>query len=315
MSLNFLCVGDLHLRKSSPAMRTDNFFQTMERKLDFIFETASVRRCLAIIFPGDVFDRPDAPHGLVEWAIRKFRASNHLCLFVYGQHDLRYHTSDKQNSPLGVLIAGLEHKARVLEPDNAYITYDPRSGVPAVIRGCSWGEPMSPFEPIDMLGNVEPINILVMHRPIINSAVPWDHDDMLTTNQLFEACESADVFVCGDNHQRFTKATYEGRLILNMGSVLRTSTAQVDHRPAVALLSIRGPELPIEWEEITIPHRKKVFDMEAVEAKEEQKEKIAEFLAGLQKDYNPELDFLSNLKSASDGCSEGVRKILEEVLQ
>lgn len=312
--LKFLAVGDLHLRKSSPAMRTDDFFATLERKLDFIFETGHEHNCSAIIFPGDIFDRHDAPHGLVEWAIRKFRASNHLCLFVYGQHDLRYHTSDKQNSPLGVLIAAMESKARVLTPDNAFITYDPPSGITAVIRGCSWGEAIPEFPLIEGLGKhaEDAVNILVLHRPIINSPVPWDHDDMLTTDQLFDSC-NADVFVCGDNHQQFVKMTGEGRLIVNMGSVLRTTTAQIEHKPALCLI-----RLPIEdWydqKEIIIPHRRKIFDTEAVEAKEEQNEKIAAFLEGLSKEFDAELSFKENLRLAAEETPKGVQDILQEAM-
>lgn len=301
--VRLLAIGDLHLRKSKPAMRIDDFISEQDRKLDFILELAKTEKCQALIMPGDVFDRPDSPHGLVEWAIRKFSRQPYQFLFVFGQHDLRYHTSDKQNTPLGVLCAALENKAHILSPK---IPYRLATGLQTpVFYGCSWGEPL-PSEWED-----DATRILVMHRPVTMEKLPWDHPDLIMAQDLIDTCP-AHLFITGDNHVSFKLENKRAKLI-NLGSVMRTSIAQIEHKPQVALISIWGKQIKMEL--IPIPIANDVFDLERVAEKEENEEKLTAFIDGLQHDFNPELSFVDNLRAAAENCPVGVRKIISEVLQ
>lgn len=304
MSGNILAVGDLHLRKSCPAMRTDDFFAALSRKLREIFEIAERHDCAAIVFPGDVFDRSDAPHSLVEWAIREFRRPRGLIyLFVYGQHDLRYHTQDKQNSPLGVLIAGLADRAYSLTPDNPIRLGRDLANID--FYGVSWGEKL----PTEFLEGGIPV--LVMHRPITMDPLPWDHPDLLMAGDLVKKCP-AKLFITGDNHTQFI-AKYKHGSVVNLGSVMRTTTAQIEHKPAVALIDFKDSGR-IKIERIPLTIRRNVFDMERAEAKAAKEERIAEFISGLQGEFDPELNFLDNLRTAAKDCPPGVRGVLDEVL-
>lgn len=300
--VHVLAVGDLHLRKTAPSMRTDDFFATMERKLNEIFDIAKEHLCEIIVFPGDIFDRHDAPHGLVEWAIRQFARRDFTYLFVFGQHDLRYHTSDKQNSPLGVLCAGLGTQAYILSPEHPFKLIT----ISATLKfhGVSWGEPL----PSKFDGDMH--HIVVMHRPVTAEDLPWDHDDLITDRDLIKKCP-ADVFITGDNHTRFV-TEYMGAMVVNMGSVLRTSTAQVDHTPMVGVLSFTERTCALEQVQLTI--RKKVFDMDIVEAKAANEEKLTAFVAGLQDKFDPELRFIDNLRLAAVDAPDGVRRVIEEVM-
>lgn len=300
--MNILAVGDLHLRKTGPALRTDDWFATQERKLDEIFKVAEDSNCACVVFPGDVFDRSDAPYGLVEWAIRKFKVHNLLYLFVYGQHDLRYHTSNKQNTPLGCLVAGLSIQAEVLLPTEAFSIVEGQ--LRANFYGCSWGEAL----PQEVEGGC--INVVVMHRPISLEFVPWDHPDFLLAKDLVKKC-SAQLFITGDNHGQFIGRFKRGTVV-NMGSVMRTTTSQVEHKPAVAIISLEKSKIDIKAVQIQI--RKSVFDIEQVERKQAKDEKIAEFVSGLQNGFNPELRFVDNLQAAAKDTSQGVQDILHEVL-
>lgn len=308
MAIQIIAVGDLHLRKTAPAMRTDDYFATLERKLDFIFETADEYEVHDIIMPGDIFDRADAPHGLVEWAIKKFQASEKTFYFVYGQHDLRYHTSDKANSPLGVLVAALKKKAYVLDAEGLTIgEFCTKIKNIVNLKGVSWGEEIPVFD--DELPADYRTNILVIHRPITIEQLPWDSPDLLTADQLMEACPSANLFISGDNHTSFASKGHD-QLVLNMGSVLRSSIAQVDHKPAIALLTI---DKTIKYEIIRIPMRRNVFDTEKAEEAAKKEEQLTAFVESLQREYNPELDFKRNLIQASKTCPKGVKNIFEEI--
>lgn len=308
-----LIVGDLHLRKTKPEMRLDDYFEAMQRKVDFIFDMAMRNKVQFIIFPGDIFDRPDAPHGLVEWAIRMFKRDLPFeFLFVYGQHDLRYHTSDKQNSPLGVLVAALEGRARVLTPEATYFAAYHKLGLS--FWGCSWGDEIPPDLGDGINADADIVKILVLHRLIMREKAHWAEDDpkVLTTKELYRTC-NADVFICGDNHEKFTVSA-RGRRIINMGSVMRSNTKQVDHEPALGLLRVGGDK-KIDFEEILIPIEQGVFDMEKVEEKQEQEERTSRFVEGLQQDFDPELSFKENIRVAAEQAPKGVQSILQECLE
>lgn len=301
--LRLLAVGDLHLRKTAPELRTDDFLYEQWRKLDFIFQTAIDNDCSIVVFPGDVFDRPDAPHGLVEAAIRAFRCSFDY-LFVFGQHDLRYHTSDKQNTPLGVLVSALFPRAHILTPKTAFEASE--RPLRAKFYGCSWGEPL----PDKLESGV--CNVVVIHRPISNVPLPWDHEDFLLARDLVKKCK-ADLFITGDNHGQFIE-TYDGVPVVNMGSVMRMTTKQVEHKPAVALITIQQDK-PIRVQRIEIPVNRNVFDMEQVEERMAKEERIAAFVTGLQDSFNPEFRFLDNLRIAMKEAPEGVCNIINSVVE
>lgn len=300
--LKILAVGDLHLRKTAPAMRKDDFFWALSGKLDEILITADSAGCRHIVFPGDIFDRVDAPHDLVEFAIRKFSQWPMDFYFVFGQHDLRYHTLNKHNSPLGVLIAGLGEKAHSLVPD-----------IPVAIRndilmyGCSWGEEIPKYllVPDDYPEDAD--KILVMHRPISDVPIPWDHPDFLLAEDLIKKTD-ADIFITGDNHAQFI---YKDRVI-NMGSVMRQTSAQIDHKPAVCMIEFDAGNISLQ--KIPLQISKNVFDLEKIEEKQAKDEKIAAFVTGLQGSFDPELKFVDNLRLAIKKAPKDVKEIIKGVL-
>lgn len=300
--MKILAVGDLHLRKTGPTLRKDDFFATQEQKLDEIFTLAIDNDCSCIVFPGDVFDRPDAPHGLVAWAVREFRRCSLDYLFVYGQHDLRYHTSDKLNTPLGVLCAALFPRAHILNPNFAFRAGERHLCVN--FYGCSWGEPLPEHMSDD-------VNIMVMHRPISDVWLPWDHPDFLLASDLVKKVP-AQIFITGDNHAQFI-CKFKDAVVFNMGSVMRTTTKQIDSKPAVALIELQADK-PVEFEVLPLSIQKDVFYMERVEAKQVEEEKIAKFVSGLQDGFNPELKFVDNLRAAAEAVPDGVRSIIDQVL-
>ncbi len=298
--MNILAIGDLHLRKSKPAMRVDDFLAEQNRKLEYILTLAREEHCEAIVMPGDVFDKSDAPHGLVESTIRKLQGQPYQYLFVYGQHDLRYHTRDKQNTPLGVVIAALGNKAHVLSNKPFQL-----ENAPTVhFYGVSWGEEL----PTQV--DTHKTNILVIHRPITMDPLPWSHADLLTAQELIDACPM-NLFITGDNHTFFKLETDKAKLV-NLGSVMRTSIAQIEHKPQVAKITIQGEKIKIRLFQVPVRHF--VFDEELAQEKQANEERLAAFIDGLQREYNPELCFIDNLRVTAQAASRGVQEIINTVL-
>lgn len=305
--MRIMAVGDLHLRKTTPAKRKDDYFETLKRKLEFILETAEDRGVKVVVFPGDVFDRFDAPYSLVEWAVRKFKEHQVYCFFVCGNHDLRYHTSDKANTPLGVLSASMgELDAPIL--DSAGFFFPRPTGHSIAFYGASWGdEPPVPKSKDDF-------NILVMHRTITNEPLPWDHKDTLTVDELKSRYPDYDVFITGDNHKQIIDIG-DKQSVFNMGSVGRQTIAQKDHHPAVMLLYVSHENGLIDTKRIDIPIEDDVFedDVDYLQVEEEE-HKVKLFVESLQKEFDPSLSFIESLKQAVEKAPEGVKSILIDVL-
>lgn len=286
--VRLLAVGDLHLRSTTPAVRKDDFLAAMDRKLDFIFETARNERADALAFPGDVFDKSNPPHGLVEYAIRKFKDSGLTFLFVYGQHDLRYHTLDKKNSPLGVLVTALGEKATVLcETPFDLVAQNVR----VRIYGSSWGESVPEILKSTKEKSAGTYDVFVLHRPVTVDKLPWTHEYLLPVEELQELCPGVDVFVVGDNHKRFVDVSGT-QPVVNMGSVLRQTADQQYHTPGVTILTFTVQDVLVQ--PIDIPTVSDVFEIS--EAQDSERDQKMRTLASmLQKDYNSEMSFREHM--------------------
>ena len=96
-------MGDLHHRKTSPKLRTDNYPDTLRRKWEWALKEAKKRSVEYMLLPGDIYDSHDAPYALVVYLLRSMKRSKLEFGVVWGQHDQRYHSTKKNNTPLGVL--------------------------------------------------------------------------------------------------------------------------------------------------------------------------------------------------------------------
>lgn len=300
--VNLLICGDLHLRKAAPKMRIDDFFETQKNKLNFIFKTAKEHECTGIIFPGDVFDKADSSYSLIKFAIEQFNEYTGDCFFVFGNHDLRYHTSDQKNTPLGVLVASMKNHAGVL------------NSIPLQLNnwslfGCSWNQEL----PSNSELKKHRPSIIVMHRPVALKTTPWPQENFITARDLLKK-SVADIFITGDNHEQFILEK-QGRFVINMGSVMRTNIDQFQHKPAVALLQLQ--EKPLV-KEIFIPIKKKVFDREQAEivkeAEIQKNERLKFYTDSMKKEFNAELSFMDNLGALSVKAKKGVKLIIDEAL-
>lgn len=300
--VSLLVCGDLHLRKNMPKMRIDNFWESQKAKLKFIFQTAMEYNCEGIVFPGDVFDKADASYSLIRFAIKQFGKYHGKCFFVFGNHDLRYHTSDQTNTPLGVLVASMKSKAVILS-DIPYMLND------WALIGCSWNQVWPTNRQLKKYEH----SIIVSHRPVGLKPPIWVQENFITAKALLKECK-ADVFITGDNHERFI-FTRDNRFVINMGGVQRTNIDQVKHKPALTLLELN--EIP-SLREIEIPIQKNVFDKIKAEAAKEaeiqKNERLQAYTESMKKEFNAELSFIDNLGVMVQKSKKGVRKIIDEVL-
>ena len=125
---------------------------------------------MTILQPGDFFNSDKASDFLKRWVINQIRL--HFLLeesgwqsvainTVFGQHDLRYHSSDVRNTPLSVVDAS--GCVNILSPT-------PTKFGKVYLYGASWYENIRNLHADGTkLANPDSLNILVAHKMIIKN--------------------------------------------------------------------------------------------------------------------------------------------------
>jgi DNA repair exonuclease SbcCD nuclease subunit len=278
--MKFLITGDWHIDKDKIKTRRDNVLAACTDKLGQIFQIAKSYGCKAILQPGDFFESHRAPDFLKQYVINFLKSdmANVPIFTVFGQHDLRYHSSNINNTPLKVLEASGVVSFLGEKP----LVY-PQDGVN--IYGASW------FEEIpDMWEKLSGINILVLHKMIVDSKI-WEGQEDHTFGKTLVMKSNFDLIVSGDNHKHFIMHSGTGgsigkRLLINCGSMLRTRIDQEDHRPCVYVYETHPckGEPVIEQVYLVVPKFRNVINVEKAVKIKAENEKLIQFTDALSVD-------------------------------
>lgn len=306
--MKLLLMGDPHVDTRNPENRIDNYFETQWKKFDWAYELAHLENCGIVLIPGDFFNSHRANDFLMQHYINLLRywSDTLTTLTIFGQHDMRYHSSDRLNTPLWVL-----HSARaltVLQEDPISIK-DP-NGQEVIFRGCSWGEDIPDIE----LPR-EAYNVLLIHRMIIRDEKLWEGQEDFTYGNHLLRTTKFDLIVSGDNHETFSISN-ENRMLINPGSIMRSRIDQKFHRPCVYIVDTEKGVMDQRY--FPIKPIGEVMDLEKAEEKKERNEKLDVFIKSLSTGVKIEgLNFTKNLmrKIQSSELERGVVEILEEVME
>ncbi len=301
--------GDIHARDTRPRVRTDDYAAELARKVLWALEEADGRglRDRVILIPGDVFENCRASYRLMATVAELFRGRR--VLVVPGQHDQRYHTSDLSNIPLMVLV-----RAGVFTLLNSSDDNDEDYGGFRFFRegvhfyGAGYGEEV----PVPEKGW---FNVLVTHRMVIKDLKLYPDQGGFVYSRTFLKEGGYDLIVSGDNHGKFTDE-YEGKNLINAGSLMRSRIDQADHVPATFLFDTDTRDL----EEVRIPVRlfPEVADLEAEEETDDINEKADEFAAALNDPTeDAEIDFVKNVQPYMDlnEVRPGVQSVIWEAVE
>ena len=297
--MRILCLGDIHLRYHRPENRLDDYFETQFRKLEWVFDLAVKERCKVVIMPGDVFDSSTASYivtGRFAHLLYRYRKEFKV-LAVYGQHDLRFHSSQKENTPLFALAqTGL---IRILS-ENPYTLFNVN------FYGASWGEEVPEIK-------TEGMNVLATHRMVIKDEKLWPTQDEFETSYQLLRRYRFDLIVCGDNHTFFTDS-YKGRWLVNCGSLCRMRVDQFDHEPSVVIYDTKMKDIAIY--SVPIESSEKVLNLNVYREKGRDLD-MEEFVKSLSSAEEVRLDFLSNLWAYVERSKveEDVVEALKELLR
>jgi len=302
--MKILITGDWHLTDKVPERRTDDYTAALERKMDFIFDVCEKYNCSIILQPGDVFDHHSCSYQCINTWIEKLKSNmdrhNRFIYAVFGQHDLRYHSSNKLNTPLKVMDAA--EAVTILETENFK-----RAGVH--LYGCNWNEELPKPE------RKQGVHILVVHRMIIKNKKLWEGQEEFDVSLDILKQTKFDYIVSGDNHSGFT-CKVGNRVLFNCGSLMRSNINQKEHRPSVWVLDTHNRKI----KQIFIPVEpyKKVFDFENYERVKGRNEELMLFIEQLETGEKIKgLEFQKNLTAylKNKKISKNIKQAIDEVMQ
>lgn len=282
MKPDAIIVSDIHLRDSHPVCRTDDFFETQFRKLQFVKDLQRRYNC-PVLHGGDLFHHPyPSPHLLS-------RAIEHIpdrFLTVGGQHDLPRHNMELIHKS-GLHTLRCAGRVELL-PSGHFGDSHPES-----------------FE----LANRR---VIVMHRMVWTGKPPYPGCKEPPAEEILREYAETDLIATGDNHRPFVLSR-DGRLLVNPGSLSRQTADQIDHRPRVytwyALTNtVKIIYIPIDETAVTRNH---------IEKTEQRDERIEAFVSRLRDEWDVTVDFETNLERffAENNVRQYVKDIIRKALE
>ena len=276
-----LC-SDLHIRADVPLCRTDDYTKAMWDKLSFIFNLCS-KYNVPLFCGGDIGHRSQWPNWLLSEFISLARGVTiYSCL---GQHDLPGHSIDEVlKSGCGVL-----HISNIVGFDsNVLVTQDK---IKKIVVMSHYGEERPTCIGID-LNIKDSFPVMLTHRLVTNNLKEdWPGQVSYDAVKLLKDFPQYNLILSGDNHKPFV-AEYEGRVLVNPGSMMRNTVDQIDHRPRVYLWDA----LQNIVEPVYLPIEDGVIDSSHIEVKKDRDERMKEMTEGMKVNYEIEMDYEKNME-------------------
>ncbi len=261
----FLCCADLHLRGTSPVFRKDNYPETIFRKLQWIVNKANTMDATLLI-AGDIMDSVKVGTAIINRTIKILQGATHTPVVVLGQHDMLHHRQDLMPSPIYTLI--LAQAVKLATPNDSDVC------------GCSWEQEPSKVAPV-----------LLIHRTITPAEVPFFLKDGISAADAMDVYQDFEFIVSGDYHGEHISSNDHGQLLINCGTIGRSSIDQEHHQPRVHLLetetgNVLSMDIPCEPFE-------DVFDLRLIEMsnKTNFKDALVSLSAALQTNSNSTFKF------------------------
>jgi DNA repair exonuclease len=264
---NAIFCSDLHLREDTPVCRTDDFVQAQFDKLDYISALQRRYDC-PVLCAGDLFDKWKPSPWLLSMAMI------HLpdCFYtILGQHDLPQHSLE------------LIHKCGAFTLQKANRIH--------ILPFCHWGQIPEGWKNFEGSVNMGGPKILVWHKMNYQGKKPWPGCTDPPALGLLRKYPQYDIIVTGDNHKTFVEE-YQGRYLINPGSMMRMDADQVDHKPCVFLWYAEDNTI----KQVFLPIQQNVISREHLEVKKERDARIDAFVSQLDGEWEGTISFEENLE-------------------
>jgi predicted phosphodiesterase len=195
-----------------------------------------------------------------------------MVLAIYGQHDMKYR--QKENTALGALESSCGN-LRILSGEKIYSLDE------YIIYGSGYGESIPKIK----IRNTK--SILLIHKMVVKDKLWTQQTDFVYVKDLLKENEF-DIIVSGDNHTSFSD-TVGKKILFNCGSLMRSTVAQIEHKPVMYMLDGKV------CEKIHIPVKDFVFDERKIEIEKKRNLELDAFVKGLSEHKEMGLNFEDNL--------------------
>ena len=311
---------DVHLSDHTPRSRTDNWSDTVLRKLAAVGVIAKNAGAQAVIDGGDFFDLKSPTrnsHSLIRRAMEVHKdypcpvyanVGNHDC--IYGDYSYLH------QQPLGVLYEAGTFQ-RLYDEYEAVFTAPSRQNLPPVTVRVVGVPYHGVHYDMDRLASIkkgdEDYLLVVCH--LLSSptqSTMFDAEDVIRYDTL-DNYPDVDCWAFGHWHkdQGITK-TPGGKTVVNIGSLTRGALSQdnLDRTPSVAVIrfSLEG----IRATKVVVPHALAgdVFDLVARDKDVLQQSMIEEFVEHLSQTFTPTAHkSLTDLVREIPGVPDSVREL------
>jgi len=293
-----ILTADLHLREDTPVARLDDYFAAQDRKIRFIADLQKAHNGIPVFDAGDLFNKWRGSPFLLQWAIRTLPD----IITIDGNHDQSSHNRDLfEKTSLAVLkAAGV---ARVpTEPISV-------AEIPARIHFFPWGATLYGVQPTKP-GDAKQVALVHTMTYVGRSPYPGCKDPGAGT--LMEKLSGFDLIVSGHNHKNFV-VEREGRVLVNPGSMMRSTADQADHKPRVYLWYAEDNHV----EAVFLPIEEGVVSREHIEVVEQREGRMSAFVERLNTDVEIGLSFERNMERhlAANRMRTRTKEIIEEAMR
>jgi DNA repair exonuclease SbcCD nuclease subunit len=279
---DLILTGDWHLREDTPICRKDNFWEAQWEKVDFISSLQKKYQC-PILNGGDLFHHWKPSPYLLSSTMQHIPDQFYT---IYGNHDLPNHALQEANK-CGIYVLVQAGKAKLME-------------------GCHWGQ-VPKETSFTLLKNNKNINILVYHIMTYKGALPFPGCTDIKARSLLYKYPNFKMILTSDNHQPFTQ-TYEDRLLVNPGSMMRQEAGQMEYKPAVWLWYADTNTV----EPVYLPIEKGVVTREHIDEIEKKENRIVAFIETLNRKGMDYISFTKNLEVFLQ--KNKINKTVEEII-
>jgi len=294
-----ILTADWHIRADTPECRTDDFLQAQEDKVKFIVSYAKKYDC-PILIAGDIGHRHQWPNWLLRWFIEITKGTHIIA--IPGQHDLPGHRLDNiTKSAQGVLSITdvIDLRTKVFLKTEVEVRTIALSGdikfrdTSFNILSFPYSKPLMPIKNVpttEELCNNYP-NIAITHQMIIKDKLLWPGQVAPKGSRILKKYPEYDLILSGDNHHPFV-VKYKKQLLVNPGSIMRTTADQADHKPRIYLWYAKNNKV----NPIFLPIEKGVVSRDHIDQKEEIDERRKVYVKRMKTNYEIGFSYEENLK-------------------
>lgn len=245
MEHRLLVVGDIHLQNpgSAPGHRTETYSDDIFKKLEETVRIAHEQQATSVLWLGDVFDHkaPSKSSFSLVGRIQRLLESYRLPTYVLvGNHDVSSGTLETlPKQPISMLqyvpnVTLVTHDEVRLDDEVSLL---PVPGIPLEREGDAWLESFK-------FNSSAKRKIGIVHQLIVPDIAQERAvlQDTFFCAKKIAAVTNAQLILYGDLHKKMGMFKAGDVPFINLGSICRLSSSDVDHVPEVYILTIRDDE-------------------------------------------------------------------------